>query len=211
MKLSPINPTAAEALESELSQTLFQNADQFIQAYNSGMVNKRNASISEIAQKVSQTYRNIELSNSELTAISTDAISLNEISEAYTRWAVIVAVKNAIRDFTARSPETEVTGFVLSDESKKGMLFAVTSVEELTESDEYDEMGDAQSEVTTRSKLVPLEKVAKSAAAAGAALGNLSEEVALDGAEELAIGVKDDILDVDTSFLESVAEELSQH
>lgn len=211
MKLSPINPTTADALESELSQTLFQNSDQFIQAYNSGMVNKRNPSISEIAQKISQTYRNIELAGSELTAISTDAISLNEIFEAHARWSVIVAIKNAIHDFTPKNEEAEVTGFVLSDEKKRGVLFAVLTVEETEESDELDDNGASYDQTYTRTEFAALGRVAKNAETAKVALGELASETVIEGLGELAVSVKEAIREVDTSFLERAAEELSQH
>lgn len=206
MKLSATNQSTAEALENEFSQTLFQSAEQFIQAYNSGMVNRRNTTIADLAHKVEEAYRNIELSGGELTAISTDAISLNEINEAYTRWSVIVAVRNAIRDFETKNSQVE--SFILSDEGKKGSLLAVTKVEIATEDDEFD--SDA-SESLTSYEFTPIVKVARNAEAAAEALGDLADLVEIEDFVAPVVTIRPSIRDVDTTFLETVAEELSQH
>ena len=207
MKLSATNQAAAEALEAEFAKTLFQNAEQFVQTYNSGMVNKRNSAIAELAAKVEDTYRNIELVGGELTTISTDAISLNEIGEAYARWSVIVATRNAIRDFAATN--TQVEGFILSDENKKGYLLAVTKVE--IDSDEMEELSDYEAEALASYEFVPLAKVAKNAEAATEALGSYAQARTFEGFNEPVLEVRPDIQQVDTAFLETVAEELAQH
>lgn len=207
MKLSATNQAAAEALETEFAQTLFQNAEQFVQTYNSGMVNKRNSAIAELAAKVEDVYRNIELSGGELTAISTDAISLNEIGEAYARWSVIVATRNAIRDFT--TTDSQVESFIISDEHKKGYLVAVTKVKINAEDEE--DLNDYEADMLSSYEYVPLAKVAKNADTATEALGDYAQSLTLDGFTESVLEVKPEIQQVDTAFLETVAEELSQH
>lgn len=214
MKLSAVNSTAAEELESTLSQTLFQNSERFIEAYNSGLVNKRNAEVSSLAQKVAKTYRNIELASSELVSISTDAISLNEIEAAFNKWSVIVAVRNAIKNFASDGASENPVNLIVSDDKKKGALYAVLRASTDSDEDALTEPPAYGDEVTSESEdsfeYVSLGRVAKDASTAENALGEYGNRVEWDDFESDVIEVDPSIQDVDTSFLERAAKELSQ-
>lgn len=206
MKLSIADQAVEQDLRTSLEGTLFQTPEKFIEIYNSGIVNRRNDEVSSIANKVAEAYLNIELSGNELATISTDAISLKTIASSYEKWNVIVAVKNAINN--AKSNDVEADAFILVDSKGKGKLFAYsTSVDEV-ETSEYDEEP-AEPEITE--SFNGLGKVAKNLEAVEEAASEYVKRTQLEGYDEPVLAVSPEILNVDTSFLELVAEELSKH
>lgn len=206
MKLSIADQAVEQDLRTSLEGTLFQTPEKFIEIYNSGIVNRRNDEVSSIANRVAEAYLNIEISGNELATISTDAISLKTIASGYEKWSVIVAIKNAIN--SAKSDGVEADAFILVDSKGKGKLFAYsTSVDEV-ESSEYD---DEPAEPEIIESFNGLGKVAKNLEAVEEAASGYVKRTQLDGYDEPVLAVSPEILNVDTSFLELVAEELSKH
>lgn len=209
MKLSIADQAVEQDLRASLEGTLFQTPEKFIEIYNSGIVNRRNDEVSSIANKVAEAYLNIELVGNKLATISTDAISLKTIASGYEKWSVIVAVKNAIN--SAKSDGVEADAFILVDSKGKGKLFAYsTSVDEVDEV-EPSEYGDEPSEPEITESFNGLGKVAKNLEAVEEAASGYVKRTQLDGYDEPVLAVSPEILNVDTSFLELVAEELSKH
>lgn len=193
MKLIPITQEKEQALSQAFGETLFQSAEKFIMAYNSGMVNKRNERIIEFANRVAATFRNIELSNSELVTISTDEISVNEILAGIEKWKIAVAVKAALTALEKNGKLNGVDHLVASDYEKKGVLYV--DYQETTEDGEVAEVREAAS-----TKIAPNAKAILAALPNHAGLDEDSGEVMVDTA----------VLNIDTSFLERVAEEFVQ-
>lgn len=193
MKLIPVTQEKESTLDQAFSETLFQSSQMFIQAYNSGLVNKRNEQISDFANRVAATFRNIELSNSELVTISTDEISVNEILSGIEKWKIVVAVKAAVSSLDKNGKLNNVIRLVANDNEKKGVLYV-----DYQQTEDDGMISDIREAVST--KIAPNAKGILTALPNYAALDEESGDVEIDAA----------VQNVDTSFLERVAEEFVQ-
>lgn len=193
MKLIPITQEKEQALNQAFEETLFKSSEMFIKAYNSGLVNKRNEHIIDFANRVAATFRNIELSNSELVTISTDEISVNEILSGIEKWKIVVAVKAAVTSLDRNGKLNDVIRLVASDNEKKGVLYI-----DYQQTEDDGETSDIREAVS--SKIAPNSKAILAALPNYTVLDEDSGDVELDTA----------VQNVDTSFLERVAEEFVQ-
>lgn len=85
----------AESVEAELSQSPFRSVEAFIEAYNAGMVNARNETISGYAEQVAGAFDNIEIKNRKLTILSKSENSFRSVEAIVNDWGIII---NAMRD-----------------------------------------------------------------------------------------------------------------
>lgn len=112
----PINEASAQALNDRLSQTIFKSAADFVQFYNSGLINKKNVDVSAIADEVTSVFKDVKERGGDLVFLSQQEVYLNEIMDALTPWEILVKAK---REAEVLSERGTVTGETILAFSKK--------------------------------------------------------------------------------------------
>lgn len=129
----PRDTTRAEALETRLSQTIFQNPDTFVQYYNSGMINRTNDETKEIVKELVETFKDVRERKSKLAFISVNEILLDEALTALTPWSTLVRVKREVSDAVQeKTIDTESTLLITED----GNILVIGETEDGAETQE---------------------------------------------------------------------------
>lgn len=125
----PVNEASAQALNERLSQTIFKSAVDFVNFYNSGLINTKNAEISKIAEEITTVFKDVKVRGTELVLLSQQEVYLNEIMDALTPWDILVKAKREAEAAIARDtilPETVLafskknSGFLLKSHDEDG-------------------------------------------------------------------------------------------
>lgn len=98
----PISKEASEIISRELSDTPFGSVEKFVEFYNSGLINKKNKEVSEIAEKISKTFQDVNLKGNTFIFLSADELKLEKIQKYLAPWLILVKlireVKNSIEN-----------------------------------------------------------------------------------------------------------------
>lgn len=89
----PIDPSTAEKLNERLGKTIFGNVSNFVNYYNSGLINRSHDDVSHIATEITNTYRDVKSRGNRLIFISEAEVHMNEIYSTLNMWEVIIKVK----------------------------------------------------------------------------------------------------------------------
>ena len=81
-----------EAFNNEI----FSDVKSFIKLYNEGIINHRNERISELAELVVDTYKNVELKGNSFVFIAPAEVAMNELEELFDKWRTIVRLKREL-------------------------------------------------------------------------------------------------------------------
>lgn len=187
MKL--IKSNRADRAESVIQENNLLSVENFISLYNSGMLNKSSAKVSEIAAIVSEGFKNIELKNKTLSVSSSEEVELDEAINALHNWVPVLKLIREIKEETAKNSGEEFWIIIDSDNSvlKEDTLRLETGEEETV-----------LVAFTSEAIFSKKDKVSEILATAGIS----AEETAEDGSLQFS---SSQVLDVDTSFIEDLS------
>lgn len=94
----PYSEEKAEKLSQQLSGTLFNNVENFVNFYNSGIIAKRSDEIVELTKEVVGTYKNLEEKGGLIVFLSEAEVYLSETFELLTPWTFVVRIKRELSD-----------------------------------------------------------------------------------------------------------------
>lgn len=95
-QLIPFDETVAEELNGRFSQTMFRSTVDFINFYNSGLINKSADEVNDFAGEVDNTFKNVKLQGKTLVFISKAEVELNEALRELKKWEIIIKVKDRL-------------------------------------------------------------------------------------------------------------------
>lgn len=133
----PVNSAAAQELNERLSSTIFKSAADFVNFYNSGLINKKNDQVTKIVAEVTTAFKDVKEKGGELVFLSSSEVLLNEALAALLPWEILVRAKREANDLIGAGTITREStlafskknaGFILklSDEAE-GELVKVGS------------------------------------------------------------------------------------
>jgi hypothetical protein len=93
----PVNNEDAQRLEDNLSRTIFKSSEDFVNYYNTGLINKRHEDVVNVANEIVTTYRNLRESSGKLVYISKQEIYLDELFDTLNDWSVILKVRDELK------------------------------------------------------------------------------------------------------------------
>lgn len=95
----PVNEERALEFEEELSKSpLFRSTDNFIDIYNSGLINRNNDEIDSVAKEVTTVYKNIDLVNRKFIVKSKSETIAEEFEVLFPHIAFIATLKRIATD-----------------------------------------------------------------------------------------------------------------
>lgn len=149
----PTDETKAQELTNRLSQTIFRSPEDFINFYNTGIINRKHADVTALVKEIVEVYRNVEERGGQLIFISKQEIYIDELLRTLSPWAVIVRVKRDVTQLLADETlsqddavvfSPEVRGFILH-QTEDGKLEKVNSEKLYSSHDEIKKIHDLYS------------------------------------------------------------------
>lgn len=93
-KLMPVNEAKEQELKNKLAKNkLFGTPEQFIELYNSGVVNTNNDSVREMADEIVETYVNVSKNNKRILTRTLEEVAAENISEMIRGWEILSKIK----------------------------------------------------------------------------------------------------------------------
>lgn len=123
----PINAAAAQELNERLSSTIFKSAADFVNFYNSGLINKKNDEVTKIVAEVTSAFKDVKEKGGELVFLSSSEVLLNEALAALLPWEILVRAKREANDLIAAGTITRESTLAFS---KKNAGFILEVSEE---------------------------------------------------------------------------------
>lgn len=133
----PINDAAAQELNARLSSTIFKSAADFVNFYNSGLINTKNEEVTKIVAEVTSAFKDVKEKAGKLVFLSSSEVLLNEALAALLPWEILVRAKREANDLIAVGTisrdstlafSKKNAGFILKvDEDAEGELVKVGS------------------------------------------------------------------------------------
>lgn len=111
----PQNQEKAQALEEKLSESIFRSVKDFVQFYNSGLINKSFGEVKQTAKEVTETFKNVKEKSGQLILISEEEVFIEEIIETLKPWEGIIKGKREIITALKEQKINEETVLVLND------------------------------------------------------------------------------------------------
>lgn len=94
----PTDTGRAEALEERLSKTIFRSVSDFLSFYNSGLINRKFDEVKDLAQEITETFKNVKEKSNNLVFISQEEVYLDELLAGLKPWEIIVKAKREVKD-----------------------------------------------------------------------------------------------------------------
>lgn len=126
----PVNEASAQALNERLAETIFKSAPDFVNFYNSGLINQKNEEVKKIAAELTAVFKDVRERGGKLVFISQQEVHLNEIMDALAPWEILVKAKREAESAVAEGSITADTvlafskknnGFILKTEDEEGV------------------------------------------------------------------------------------------
>lgn len=131
-------------LESKIKKAKLGSVEWFIDTYNSGLINTKNWLISEIADEVVSTYKNVEIKRKQFVFISEAEIALNEIMyNLGSKWSYITRLKREVDTYKDQFTDGKVYLTLEGHPNDRGMVCARVMPEtefHTEDEDAHDEM-----------------------------------------------------------------------
>lgn len=100
-KFMPVNEEQAAALNEKLSKTMFRSAADFVNFYNSGLINKNHDDIAKTANEITKTFKNVKDKNRKLVFISEQEVFLDEINNNLAEWSLLTKIKREVEQLVS--------------------------------------------------------------------------------------------------------------
>lgn len=126
-KFMPVNESAAAELNEKLSETIFKNAADFVNFYNSGLINRKNEDVVKIVSEVTATFKDVKDRGGELVFLSQPEVLLNEVVEALGPWEILVKTK---REVTALVEQKAISEDTVLAFNKKNAGYVLRNTED---------------------------------------------------------------------------------
>lgn len=123
----PHNQEKAQKLEEKLSESIFRSVKDFVQFYNSGLINKSFGEVKDTAREITETFKNVKEKSGKLVLISQEEVFIDEIIEKLKPWEGIVKAKRETIGAIQEKRINEETLLVLNE---KYSLDFITNDEE---------------------------------------------------------------------------------
>lgn len=132
--LIPINDELLNALLENLKKSkMMSDPDQFIALYNSGFLNPNFEVVKDLAEQISNTFKNVKLHNRKLVVRTESEVAFDNVILLLENWKTISALKRVAIEILEENYPAD-TKMVFLD-SKPGIL-------QLEVFDEYGEVSD---------------------------------------------------------------------
>lgn len=92
----PVNEEAARSLQERLARTMFKSPQDFLNFYNSGLINKRHEDVKAFADDLTTTFKNVKEKGGALVFITQEEVYLEEILQDLQEWAGLVRLKREV-------------------------------------------------------------------------------------------------------------------
>lgn len=112
----PIDDNQSQNLVNRLSQTIFKSPEDFVNYYNSGLINKRHEDVTSIVNELVTTYRNVKEQGGKILFISKNEIYLNELLTTLSDWEPVIKIKRDVRTLINEGVITEDSVIVFPTE-----------------------------------------------------------------------------------------------
>lgn len=96
MNIQLMETDRSQEVRDRFAATPFSTPESFISALNMGYLSSRADDIRELAEDISQGFRNVEYKSNRLNILSPSAVAYNDIMKGLERWDVIVTLKKAL-------------------------------------------------------------------------------------------------------------------
>lgn len=93
----PRDENKARLLEEHLSTTPFNSSKNFVDFYNSGIINKRNPEVVKVLDLLSEAYKDIDEKSGKIVFLSKAEIMLDETFDLLAPWTAIVKLKREVQ------------------------------------------------------------------------------------------------------------------
>lgn len=103
----PVDQQKAERLNERLGKTMFRSVENFVEFYNSGIINKNHEDVANIATEITKTYRDVKERNKRLIFISESEVHLNEIYSTLDTWSILIKIKRDLQQHISDGELTE--------------------------------------------------------------------------------------------------------
>lgn len=105
-KFMPVNEEQATILNEKLSKTMFRSVADFVNFYNSGLINKSHDDIVKTANEITKNFKNVKEKNRKLVFISEQEVFLDEITHSLSEWTLLTKIKREIEQLVS---DNEIT------------------------------------------------------------------------------------------------------
>lgn len=139
----PVTAEAQETVERELKKTgLFSDLDQFINLYNSKIINVRSEKIKELSELIDESYLNIMLQRNYFFVQSKEEVELKKTLFLLEAWELTSTLKRIANDLI--NDDLSMDTMIVFDDEKKGVVFYQTIDEDTGDYDEAIEYENAE-------------------------------------------------------------------
>lgn len=94
---------------------MVNTVENFVNFYNSGLINRNNDDVSAIADNVVEAFKNLEKKSGKIVFLSEDEVKLEEISEKLTPWLGLVILRRVVEEGLSEGIITEASDVILDD------------------------------------------------------------------------------------------------
>lgn len=139
----PVTSEAQETVERELKKTgLFSDLDQFINLYNSKIINVRSEKIKELSELIDESYLNIVLQRNYFFVQSKEEVELKKTLFLLEAWELTSTLKRIANDLI--DDDLSMDTMIVFDDEKKGVVFYQIINEDTGDYDEIVEYENAE-------------------------------------------------------------------
>lgn len=96
-ELLALDAQADENFRNAIGGTIFRTPEDFVEYFNSGLINRSFGEVKETASKLVDVYSNVKLHGNRIHFVSNEEAYIEKINEIFSRWIPVVRLKEAVR------------------------------------------------------------------------------------------------------------------
>lgn len=113
----------AQALTDRLAKTMFRSPSDFVNFYNSGLINKSHDDVAEMVRLLTSTFKNVKEQNKKLVFISSEEIQLKELFSSLEMWDSLTKIKREVARLLDQGVLTDQNTLLSFREDSPGYIF----------------------------------------------------------------------------------------
>lgn len=194
MELLPFNKEKAEELEREISKTFYQSIEQFIALYNNNAVDVNHVDIIPLANRIADTYKNIDLKKRKFIVRSAQEVTVETYEFLIPNFRLVTILKRIAYDIISDNHPNGVR--LVFDPEKLGVVhFAEEDSVEYREYEAAERITGGFNELLASNPFLNIHLYTFDP----------------DGDTSLVAIDLEDIIDIDTSLIDEMEKILAEH
>ena len=129
-KFMPVDDQKAQILHEKLAQTIFKSPDDFVNFYNTDLINKKNKDVIAFVEEILSTYRDVRELGGDLIFVSKQEVHVGELLVGLSNWELLIKIKRELTRLLNDKVLTEDS--TIHFPLKSGHFYSINSAGETT-------------------------------------------------------------------------------